>query len=79
MGYCRIAYTPDIGIAAVVNALLQSEGINVRDISIGAHVSIAGADQGYFVEVMAMQVDEAVRLMAANDFSHLLLTASDRF
>jgi hypothetical protein len=79
MAYCRSAYCPDFGVAGVINALLQSEGVEVRDTALGSHVSIAGADQGYFIEVMNAQVDDAVRLLADNDFSHFLLTASDRF
>lgn len=77
MAYCKIAYSVDMGVNVVLGAMLRAQDIDVRDLTTAAHVSIGGAQQGYFIEVNDSDVKEAVAMLVENDFGHLLLTASD--
>jgi len=69
----RIAFTFDIGTFAAIKALLTSEDIAVLDIAVGGHVTIAGADQGYYVEVLPEDQDRARRILREHDLGNYLL------
>lgn len=69
----RIAFTFDFGSFAAMKALLECEGIYVLDIAMGGHLSIAGADQGYYLEVASDQKDAARRLLREHDMGQYLL------
>ena len=69
----RIAFTFDFGSFAAMKALLEHEGIYVLDIAMGGHLSIAGADQGYYLEVASDQKDAARRLLREHDMGQYLL------
>jgi len=68
----RVAYSPDLGIALVIRSLLESDGIYSPDIASGGHVSIAGADQGYYIEVLDEDVSRAIQLLKENSFDKYL-------
>lgn len=76
MGLIRIAFAPDLGVAMVMKSLLDSEGIYTPDIASGGHVSIAGADQGYFIAVLGEDTARAIQLLRENSFGKYL---SDEF
>lgn len=73
MTLIRVAYSADMGVALVMKSLLESEGINTLDIASGGHVSIAGADQGYYIEVLAEDATAAIKLLRDNSFARFLL------
>lgn len=52
----------------VMKSFLESEGIFVLDIATGGHVSIAGADQGYYIHVAEKDSERAIQLLKANSF-----------
>jgi hypothetical protein len=58
----------------VMRSLLESEGISVLDIASGGHVSIAGADQGYYIDVIESEADRAIELLKENSFEKHLST-----
>jgi hypothetical protein len=72
MSMIRVAYSPDLGIALVMRSLLESEGIFSPDIASGGHVSIAGADQGYYIAVLDDDVPRAIQLLKDNSFEKYL-------
>jgi hypothetical protein len=76
MALIRIAFAPDLGVALVMKSLLESEGIFTPDIASGGHVSIAGADQGYYIEVLDEDASRAIQLLRENSFGKHL---SDEF
>ncbi len=69
----RVAYTYDFGTFAIMKSLLESEGIYVLDIAIGGNLTIAGADQGYYVEVATEQKEKARRILSENEFGKNVL------
>ena len=69
----RIAHTYDAGSFAAIKALLESMGIQVLDIAIGGHLAIAGADQGYYIEVIPDDRLEAVEILRDNDLGKYIL------
>jgi hypothetical protein len=73
----RIAHTYDVGSFAVIKALLESTGVEVLDIAIGGHLAIAGADQGYYIEVIPNDRVKAIRILRENDLGKYLLESED--
>ena len=77
MASLRIAHTYDAGTFAAIRALLESEGLSVLDIAIGGHLAIAGADQGYYIEVTADDRDKARRIIREHELGKYLLSGED--
>jgi len=69
----RIAHTYDAGSFAAIKALLESMGVQVLDIAIGGHLAIAGADQGYYIEVIPDDRLQAVEILRDNDLGKYIL------
>jgi len=69
----RIAFTYDMGSFAAIKALLISEDVAVLDIATSGHVTIAGADQGYYVEVLPEDHDRARQILREHDMGNYLL------
>lgn len=74
MASLRIAHAYDIGTVAVMKSLLESEGIDVLDIARSGHLTIAGADQGYYIEVVPGQRDRARAILRAHQLGKYVLT-----
>jgi hypothetical protein len=72
----RIAHTYDFGSFAVIKALLENMGIQVLDIAIGGHLAIAGADQGYYIEVIPSERLKAVQILQDNDLGKYILDSA---
>lgn len=69
----RIAHAYDFGTYMVMKSLLESEGIRVLDIALGGHLAIAGADQGYYVEVVEDDKPRACRILRENQLGKFIL------
>ena len=69
----RIAHTYDIGTFAVMKALLSGEGVEVLDVALGGHLVIAGADQGYYIEVIEQDKQRACTILRDNGFRKYIL------
>ncbi len=69
----RLAFSFDMGTFAVLKAMLESEGIPVLDIAVGGHVAIAGADQGYYVQVLGEDLVRAERLLRDRGFENYIV------
>ena len=69
----RLAFVFDAGTFAVMKSLLESEGVRVLDLAYGGHVAIAGADQGYYLEVLEEDRDQAAALLRENGFAKYLV------
>ncbi|MEE8281272.1 MAG: hypothetical protein V3R50_02735 [Gammaproteobacteria bacterium] len=63
----RIAHTYDFGTFAAMKSLLESEGVTVLEIAIGGHLAIAGADQGYYLQVLPEDRVKARTILRNND------------
>jgi len=77
MSIARIAFAFDAGTFAVMRALLDSEGIPALDMARGAHVAIAGVNQGYYVEVPGEHARRARQLLRENAFGKYLVEPRD--
>jgi hypothetical protein len=73
MTMVRIAHAYDFGTYVVMKSLLESEGLGVLDAAFGGHISIAGADQGYYVEVHRADQAKARTLLWQNSLAKYLL------
>lgn len=69
----RIAYSTDIGEFVLMTALLRDEGIEVLDMMRAGHVSIAGVDHGFYVQVADGHADRARWILARSEFRHCLV------
>lgn len=65
----RIAYSTDLGMIAMITALLDGEGIEVPDFFRSSHVSIAGIDHGFYVHVRRRDAERAREALANSDFA----------
>jgi hypothetical protein len=73
MSITRIAHAYDFGTYVVMKSLLESEGIAIVDAAFGGHLSIAGADQGYYLEVQSADQGRARTLLWQNSMAKYLL------
>jgi len=69
----NIARTYDLGIAAIMKSLLVDEGVEVIETFDSGHVSIAGADQSYYVAVFPEDKQRARQILQDHDFGQFLL------
>ncbi len=76
MSTVRIAHAYDFGTYVVMKSLLESEGLHVTDAAFGGHLSIAGADQGYFIQVQSADQGKARTLLWENSLAKYLLQES---
>lgn len=74
MAVQRLAFVFDAGTFAVMKSLLESEGVRVLDLAYGGHVAIAGADQGYYIEVLDEDRDQAAALLREHGFDKYLVS-----
>jgi hypothetical protein len=70
-----IARSYDMGIAVVMKSILIGEGIGVLEYSGSGHVSIAGADQSYYVKVAATDAARARELLVAAGYDKYVIRA----
>ncbi len=68
MSIVRIAYSANFADIGVMRAFLAEHGVPALEPRMSSHVSIAGADQGYYLEVLDEDADTARRLLKENDF-----------
>ena len=73
MSLSRLAFTFDAGSFGVIKALLESEGIGVLDMQRGANVAIAGADQGYYIQVLDEDRSRAARVLRKHGMERYLV------
>lgn len=73
MAYLRVAFASDMGVALVIRSVLESEGIDVQDVSNSGHVSLAGADQGFYISVREEQAEDAVTRLKEHELDNHLL------
>lgn len=73
MAIQRLAFVFDAGTFAVMKSLLESEGVKVLDLAYGGHVAIAGADQGYYLQVLEEDFDLARDLLQQHGFEKYLV------
>jgi len=74
MAIQRLAFVFDAGTFAVMKSLLESEGIAVLDLAYGGHVAIAGADQGYYLQVLEEDREQAAALLREHGFDKYLVS-----
>lgn len=55
----RIYFSKNLGEVETVNALLKANGYNPFESQISDHVSIAGADMFYYVQIPENEYDSA--------------------
>jgi hypothetical protein len=74
MAVQRLAFVFDAGTFAVMKSLLESEGIGVLDLAYGGHVAIAGADQGYYLQVLDEDREQAAELLREHGFEKYIVS-----
>ena len=68
----RIAFSNSVVEAGQIQALLESEGFHPMPINSSAHVTVAGAEQGYHVEIPAAEAEAASALLERAGFGQCL-------
>ncbi len=73
MMFERVAYSTDLGEYVLMSALLRGRGVEVLDLMRAGHVSIAGVDHGFYVQVPGDQALRARRLLADSEFGRCIV------
>ena len=55
----KIASFPDYSLAGLAVSQLRDYGLSPLDVENASHISVAGADQFYYVEVNETEIDQA--------------------
>ncbi len=76
MNLVRVALVSDLGVAMVINALLESEGCFTLD-SGGGHLSRSGANQGCYITVAEEDVSKAVVILQSRGFESCILIKNE--
>jgi hypothetical protein len=64
--FAKVCFHRDFAAAEMIRNLLEENGLHPMKLDYSAHVSLAGAEQGYFVEVPKQEVDLAKAVLSAN-------------
>jgi hypothetical protein len=72
--FVRIAFTPNQVEAGEIHSALESGGFHPAPIDYSAHISVAGAEQGYHVEVPRPEAPAACEFLRQEGFAPLLNT-----
>jgi hypothetical protein len=57
--FTKVCFHRDLATAEMIRNLLEARGLHPMKLDYSAHVSVAGAEQGYFIEVPNQEVDQA--------------------
>ena len=68
-----IARAYDIGIAMLMESLLIREGLDIIESTNAGHVSIAGADHSYNVQVSEVHAEVARKVLTDNGYEKFIL------
>ena len=68
MSIVRIAYSANFADIGVMRAFLAEHGVPALEPRMSSHVSIAGVDQGYYLEVLREDATKARGLLRDNSF-----------
>lgn len=72
MVWCKVAFVPSQLDAGIIVSLLHAHGVHAMPIDCSGHVSVAGAEQGYHVEVPTKDADAAVKLLRQEGYERWL-------
>ena len=74
----RIAYTRNQIEAGELHSVLVSGGFHPMPIEYSAHINVAGAEHGYYLEVPRREAADAREQLEALGFARLLVRADSR-
>jgi len=72
MNLVKIALVSDMGVALVVNSLLESEGCHILETG-GGHLARSGANQGCYIIVEDSDVEKAEGILKQRGFAEFLI------
>jgi len=75
MNLIKIALVSDMGVAMVVNSLLESGGCKVLETG-GGHLARSGATQGCYIIVEDSDADKAIDILKQSGFAEFLIERS---
>ena len=71
--FVKIALVRDLGEAGRIGSLLESEGFHPMPVDASAHVTVAGAEQGYHLEVPEAEAEAARAFLEGKGFGRYLV------
>jgi hypothetical protein len=70
----KVSFHRDSFTAEMTRNLLEENGLRPMKLVYSNHVFLAGADQGYFVEVPVQEVDIAKKILSENNLGKYVIT-----
>lgn len=74
MDFVRIAFTRSVVEAGRIQSLLAAKGFHPAPVATSAHLTVAGADQGYHVEVPRTEAVAVAAVLRAEGLGKCLMT-----
>jgi hypothetical protein len=65
--FTKVCFHPNSAAAEMIRNLLEEDGLHPMKLDYSAHVSVAGAEQGYFIEVPKQEADRAKAVLSKNN------------
>jgi len=71
--FVRIAFVRNFSEAGRIQSLLESEGFHPMPVDSSSHITVAGAEQGYHVEIPETEAEAARAFLEKKGFGNWLV------
>ena len=71
--FSRVCFHHDLTTSEIIRNLLTENGLHPTKLDYSAHVSVAGAEQGYFVEVPQQEAERAEKILVENNWAKYII------
>jgi hypothetical protein len=74
MDFVRIAFARNVVEAGRIQSLIECKGFHPAPVATASHLTVAGADQGYYVEVPRTEAVAVAALLRAEGLGKCLMS-----
>ncbi len=71
--FAKVCFHYDLAISELIRNMLTDNGLHPAKIDFSALVSMAGAQQGYFVEVPLQEAEQAKKVLEENNLAKFIV------
>jgi hypothetical protein len=71
--FVKVGFHREFAAAEMIRNLLEENGLHPMKLDYSAHLSIAGAEQGYFIEIPKQEVDLAKTILSENNLGKYIV------
>ncbi len=71
--FAKVCFHYDFAISELIRNMLTDNGLHPAKLIYSGHVSLVGADQGYFVEVPFQEAEQAKKVLEENNLAKFIV------